>query len=201
MPPLCSISSNETEAPSRISSHEPEDMWSQVEIMIGHLRDQDSRTKLEFETTKAKLVQQSKELQQCKEQILRTISAFQVNDQEILEDLVMIRESLRNWILVLPDIKGFQHSWQRAHSDMMERNLAPPPEIGLWREWPLDLVETDIMFLEIFYIIWKRLIRPQLAGATADQELLLGQLLVHVKLLKPPKGECILDRRERSRPC
>lgn len=169
--------------------------------MIANLRDQDSRTKLELETTKAKLCQQSKELQQCREQILRTITEFQVNDKEILEELVMIRESLRNWILVLPDINGFHRSWERAHSDMMKMNLAPPSEIGLWREWPLDLVETDIMFLEIFYIVWKRLIRPQLAGATADQELLLGQLLVHVKLLKPPKGECILDKRERSRPC
>lgn len=195
MPPLIPDPPNNTETRTNISSHESPTMWSQLQIMITDLRDQDSRTKLELETTKAKLRQQSKELQQCRDQILRTISAFQVNDQEILEELVMIRESLRNWILVLPDINGFGQSWKLAQSKMGERNLVLEVEISLWPECPLELVETDIIFFDIFYIIWKRLLMPPLAAANKDQESLLGQLLAQIRLLKPPKGECILTNR------
>lgn len=161
---------------------------SQIHRLLHELKGEHSRTKSGLETTKTTLHEKESELQECREQILRSISTFQVSDSCILNSLIMIRDSLCDLISTLPDITDFDLTWPCVHS-IMTKNFACDLRVNLRPGVLLDDIQTEIMQHDIFYLVWKILLEPTLAGASHSQRQLLSKILEQMKVLEPIKGE------------
>lgn len=137
---------------------------------------------------KAAMHKQETELQGCREQMLQTIGTFQVSDSYILNELVVIRDSLCNLISLLSEVANFDRTWHQVHSAMIKKDLARRMRVTLKPEEKLDLIQTEVMEHDIFYIVCKILLMPTFAGLPDDQRFLWTRTLEQMKEIEPIKG-------------
>ncbi|KAJ5327889.1 hypothetical protein N7452_008279 [Penicillium brevicompactum] len=190
MPPPTPDSPHNVQSPTMIYHTDNMDIkWSQFQSLSHELQSERSRMKLELETMKRTLRERETELQDCREQILRTVSTFQVSDSSILDELVKIRDSLCNLILVLPDITGFDQTWRTVHSTMIEKDSASRMKITLKPEGRLDIIQAELIEHDIFYLVWNTLLRPTLAGLPDQQQLFWAKILEQRAKMEPLQGK------------
>ncbi|KAF9886680.1 hypothetical protein FE257_011194 [Aspergillus nanangensis] len=142
---------------------------------------QQQEQKLKEATQHSKRLQ--KELQDCQNQIFRSLPIDVLTDATVSEEYFKIQDVCSSWVEGLPDIQKFAHAFTSAieQSDIKLRF-----DVDGFPHDP-SAAQSEYLTIAFFSLIWTEIFEPSLIGASPSDQRLLVELQDGLAKVKPKK--------------
>lgn len=144
---------------------------------LANMQDSIHQKEFELQQAKERIQKLEADLDDCRNQILRSIPTYEISDAWISAEFTKLSEGVSNWVEGFPDILHFPRTFNstplhiRGDVDMFPQGL--------------NSAQTEIM--TNFIVLWKRLFQPFLVALSSSEAQLLKRLYHNMYNVEPKK--------------